>query len=41
MPTVPPRCTVGGVSLLGHAWRWAFLLGTGGIVSAALAFISG
>ena len=29
-----------GVSLLGHVWRWAFLLGTGAIVSAALAFIS-
>jgi hypothetical protein len=29
-----------GVSLLGHAWRWAFLLGAGAIVSAALALIS-
>jgi hypothetical protein len=29
-----------GVSLVGHAWRWAFLLSTGALVSAALAFIS-
>jgi hypothetical protein len=29
-----------GVSLLGHAGRWAFLLGAGAMVSAALAFIS-
>lgn len=34
-----PR-NAGGVSLLGHVWRWAFLLGAGAIVSAALAFIS-
>jgi hypothetical protein len=29
-----------GVSLVGHAWRWTLLLSAGGIVSAALAFIS-
>jgi hypothetical protein len=29
-----------GVSLLGHVWRWGFLLSIGGIVSAALAFVS-
>ena len=30
-----------GVSFLGHLWRWGLLLGTGAIVSAALAFVSG
>jgi hypothetical protein len=29
-----------GVSLLGHVWRWGFLLSIGVIVSAALAFVS-
>ena len=29
-----------GVSVLGHVWRWAFLLGIGAIVSAAIAFVS-
>lgn len=34
-----PR-NAGGVSLIGHAWRWSFLLCAGTIVSVALAFIT-
>jgi hypothetical protein len=30
-----------GVSPLGHAWRWALLLGIGTIASAAIAFVAG
>ncbi|HSQ31455.1 MAG TPA: hypothetical protein VLN49_16480 [Gemmatimonadaceae bacterium] len=31
----------GGVSPLGHVWRWALLSGIGIIASAAIAFVSG
>jgi hypothetical protein len=30
----------GGVSLVGHVWRWALLLSAGAVVSVALAFVS-
>lgn len=35
---LPPNS--GGVSALGHLWRWALLLGIGTITSAAIAFVS-